>query len=82
MKDVSQPRTDVDEIKNSDKLVKLHTGLQSSAVFNWLLSNLKEKAEKLQYFKGKKSLSSKKYQKVREYKKTGKKRKFPLKMSY
>lgn len=51
----------IDKIKHSDSLIKLHTGLDSNALFEWVYN---------QYYKGPQSQKMKRYQ-INKWKKPG-----------
>lgn len=55
-------RFSYDSIKNSDELVKFHTGFPSAEVYEFVFKALEPKCADLCYFKGKKSYDVKKYQ--------------------
>ena len=42
----------IDKIKDSDTLLKLHTGLDSYALFDWTFNHVKDKVGFIQYYKG------------------------------
>ena len=52
----------IQEVKDSKRLVKFYTGLQSHGVFMWIYNRIHKKAEKLQYFRRDSSFTSKNYQ--------------------
>ena len=64
---------DLDKIKHSDKLIMMHTGLQSYKLFEWLYKTVESKLLHIQYYKGSKSETSKTYQ-VKKKGKPGPKR--------
>ncbi|XP_066288831.1 uncharacterized protein [Branchiostoma lanceolatum] len=64
---------DIENLKHSDKLIHLHTGLASYALFIWIFSLIKPKLPYMQYFKSSQSQSTKSYQ-VRRTNKPGPKR--------
>ena len=45
-------RLSIEEIRESDELVLLHTGLQSVQVFDWLFNEVKDSSMHLQYWNG------------------------------
>lgn len=65
---------EITEIKQNNELVERYTGLQNYGVFQWIHLKLKDKAQKLQYYKGKRSYSVKPYQVNPKREKPGKKR--------
>ena len=52
----------IDKIKDSDTLLKLHTGLDSYALFDWTFNHVKDKVGFIQYYKGPDSHNVKRYQ--------------------
>ena len=66
-------RFSIQEVKNSKRLVKFYTSLQNYGVFMWIYNRIHKKAEKLQYFRGGSSFTSKNYQTSKNKKKSGKK---------
>ena len=52
----------VNRLKDSDSLIKLHTGLDSYALFEWTYDQVKDKVDYLQYYKGPNSHTVKRYQ--------------------
>ena len=60
----------IDKIKDSDYLVKLHTGLDNFKVFEWIYNQVKDKVPYMQYYKGSESHNVKRYQ-VTKCKKPG-----------
>ena len=52
----------VDRLKDCDPLIKLHTGLDSYALFEWTYDQVKHKLDYLQYYKGSNSHTVKKCQ--------------------
>ena len=66
-------RFSIQEVKDSKRLVKFYTGLQSHEVFMWIYNRIHKKAEKLQYFRGDSSFTSKNYQTSKNKKKSEKK---------
>lgn len=51
-----------EKIKDSDHLVKLHTGIPSHACFEWLFEQFKSKIPRLQYYRGSKTQDALAYQ--------------------
>ena len=51
-----------EKIKDSDSLVKLHTGLDNFKVFQWIFDQVKDKVPFLQYYKGPGSHNVRRYQ--------------------
>ncbi|XP_078679629.1 uncharacterized protein LOC144915282 [Branchiostoma floridae x Branchiostoma belcheri] len=52
----------IHQIKDSDKKMKLHTGLVNYGKFRWVFNEVKDNLSQLQYYKGQQSQSEKKYQ--------------------
>ena len=52
----------VGTLKDCDHLIKLHTGLDSYALFEWTYDQVKHKLDYLQYYKGPNSHTVKRYQ--------------------
>ena len=52
----------VDKLKECDNLIKLHTGLDSYAMFEWTYDQVKHKLDYIQYYKGPNSHIVKRYQ--------------------
>ena len=67
------PRFSYNDIKDNDKFVRFYTGCQNMKVFNWIVNKIKEKTQKLHYFRGESSFMTKKHQENRKHKKGGKK---------
>ena len=65
-------RFSIQEVKDSNRLVKFYTGLQNHGVFMWIYHRIQKKAKKLQYFRGDSSFTSKNYQTSENKKKSGK----------
>ena len=63
----------VDKLKECDPLIKLHTGLDSYAMFEWTYDQVKHKLDYIQYYKGPNSHIVKRYQ-ANKGKKPGPKR--------
>lgn len=53
---------DISSLKHSDDLMRLHTGLQNYALFQWVFNQVQSKLPSLHYFKGVQSQTVKKYQ--------------------
>lgn len=66
-------KLDINDIKNSSSLITMHTGLQNYDTFRWVFDEVSESLETMQYYKGKTSTNTKKYQK-NHTKKPGKQR--------
>ena len=69
-KNNSSDNFSIDKIKDSDYLVKLHTGLDNFKVFEWIYDQVKDKVPYMQYYKGPESHDVKRYQ-VTKCKKPG-----------
>ena len=65
-------RFSIQEVKDSNRLVKFYTGLLNHGVFMWIYNRIQKKAKKLQYFRGDSSFTSKNYQTSENKKKSGK----------
>ena len=65
-------RFSVEDLKNSDELTKLYTGLPNYKSFEWLSDTLREKAGKLHYYRGLSSFNVKKHQSNASHCKPGK----------
>ncbi|XP_049442238.1 uncharacterized protein LOC125894701 [Epinephelus fuscoguttatus] len=65
---------DISAIKHSDELMRLHTGIENYAIFQWMFNEVRSKLPSIHYFKGVQSQKVKRYQIVAE-KKPGPQRK-------
>jgi len=52
----------INEIFNSDHLIKFYTGIPTYAIFQWLIDQIKLHAANMKYFRGKESMEDKYYQ--------------------
>lgn len=59
---------DISAIKHSDELMRLHTGLENYAIFQWMFNEVWSKLPSIHYFKGAQSQNVKRYQIVAEKK--------------
>ena len=71
-KKLKKCRLSVEDLKNSDELTKLYTGLPNYKTFEWLSDRLREKAGKLHYYRGLSSFKAKKHQSNVSHRKPGK----------
>ena len=62
IREAEKNRFSFDRIRHSNELVKMHTGLPSALMFDWLFEQLEPHLEDLKYFKGKNSFNVEKYQ--------------------
>ena len=63
LKDKETARFSYDDIKHDNAHVKLHTGIVSAEVFDWIFEQIQHKLPDLQYYKGKNSYKEKSYKK-------------------
>ena len=59
------------QVKDNEKMLKFYTGLQNKKVFELIMSKIKDKIPKLQYYQGEKSLTEKKNNQTSQKKKSG-----------
>ena len=52
----------INDISNSDQLIKFYTGIPSFALFQWLINQIKLHATNMKYFRGRESMEDKYYQ--------------------
>ena len=52
---------DIKDIRETEHHIEIYTGFQSYGVFQFLISNIRPKLQKLQCFKGKRSQTIKSY---------------------
>ena len=70
-KKLKKCRFSVEDLKNSDELTKLYTGLPNYKTFEWLSHRLREKAGKLHCYRGLSSFKAKKHQSSASHRKPG-----------
>ena len=64
-------RFSIQEVKDSKRLAKFYTGLPNHEVFMWVYNRIHKKTEKLKYFRGDSSFTSKNYHTSKNKKKSG-----------
>ena len=75
--EAKKERFSFDHISHDNFLVKFYTGVVTAAIFMYLFDEMKPKLERMQYYKGAKSLQPKSYQ-MNDYYKPGRARILPL----
>lgn len=68
----------ITDLKEKDNIMKLYTGINSFAVFDWLYDHVKEKMKRLHYYRGSSSQATKRWQ-ITGAEKPGRKRDVSLK---